>query len=73
MEWHGIESIPQDGKEYLVCNVRQGSVLQLVSWDRVHKCWKCKGKVETHFQWTHWTPILNKPKYKGVQKIESDR
>ncbi len=65
MEWEDILSIPQDGKEYIVCNIKQGSVLGLVSWNLVHKYWQSKGRCLTHFQWTHWTPVLNIPKRKG--------
>ncbi len=67
MNWQSISSIPKDNEEYLVCNVNQGRIIQLVSWNTVHNCWKCKGRVLTHFQWTHWTPILNKPKRGSVK------
>lgn len=61
MNWQNIETAPKDGKEILVCNIRQGSITQLVRWDKIHGYWVSKGKPDLHFQWTHWTPIFNKP------------
>ncbi len=63
MVWREIEKVPvpKDGQEYLVCNVRQGGIKQLVSWNIVHRYWQIKGLPDVPFQWTHWTPILNLP------------
>ena len=47
MNWIEVEEneIPKDGKEYLTRNELQGGVLQLISWDKLHKCYKNKGDV----------------------------
>lgn len=62
MVWMTIATIPKTGKEVLVCNTRQGSILQLVSWNKVHSYWQTKGKPDLHFQWTHWCSIDSIPK-----------
>ncbi len=62
MEWHNIDTIPKDQGEVLVCNVNQGSILHLVSWNKVHAYWHIKGEIDLSFQWTHWTPITNTPR-----------
>ena len=61
VEWQPIETAPKDGKEFLVCNTRQGNVKQLVSWNKVHGFWQSKGKADVSFQWTHWMPLPEPP------------
>ena len=39
------KEIPKDGREYLVKNNRQGGVVVLVRYDKVHKVYKNKGTV----------------------------
>lgn len=57
MKWKPIETIPKDGQEVLVCNVRQGGVKQLVRWNKLYKYWQIKTLEDLYFQWTHWMPI----------------
>ncbi len=57
MKWKSIETAPKDGQEILVCNVRQGGVKQLISYNIIHDYWQSKGKPDLPFDWTHWTLI----------------
>ena len=60
MEWNEFETAPKTREEILVCNIKQGGVLQLIRWNSIHKHWQSKGQFDSG-QWTHWTPILNIP------------
>jgi hypothetical protein len=62
MRWYEISTLPESAIEVLVCNVNQGGVKQLVSWDNVHKYWVSKGEPDLHFQWTHWMPVPRAPR-----------
>lgn len=74
MKWQPIKTAPKNGSEILVCNVNQGGVRQLVSWNQVYHYWQCKGEVDLHFQWTHWisippSPVNGTPPEKTGKKI----
>ncbi len=62
--WQPIETVPKDGTEILVCNMRQGGIKSLISWSRVHKVWKSKGVSILSMQATHWMPPPASPKEK---------
>lgn len=52
------EKIPKDGKEYITKNNNQGGVLSLISWDIIHKHYRCKSEyVFEGNAGTHWKPI----------------
>lgn len=52
------ESIPKDGKEYLTKNDRQGGVLSLISWNKIHNYYQNKGEyVFEQNAGTHWKPV----------------
>ena len=59
--WMDIKTAPKNGHEILVCNMNQGGVTGLVSWDKVHNRWKMKGLPILHMQYTHWIEIPQKP------------
>ena len=53
-----VTSIPKDGKEYLTKNENQGNNLQLVYYDKIHKCYTNKGEyVFEGNAGTHWKHI----------------
>ncbi len=55
LRWIPVKSnIPKDGKEYLCCNLRQGGVLRLLRWDKVHRRYQCKDKIVIFPQDTHY-------------------
>lgn len=66
-DWLDIEKVepPKTGEEFLTCNMRQGGVLRLVRFDRVHDRWMCKGEV-IFLQETHWMRIPAKPSNEPV-------
>ncbi len=72
MVWNEIETLPKDGREHLVCNVNQGGILALISWNRVHGYWQNKEDIEcilsASLQYTHWTYITNIPKRRECKK-----
>ena len=55
-EWQDIKTAPKDGSEFLTCNLNQGKVLELVSWNRLYGYWQSKGKAIS-MQATHWLMI----------------
>jgi len=60
-EWQPIETVPKDGKEILVCNMRQGGVMSLIRWNKTHSYWLNKGEVILSMQATHWMRLPVKP------------
>ena len=53
------ESIPKDGKEYLTRNDRQGGVLSLISWNKIHNHYQDKGEyVFEQNAGTHWRSLF---------------
>ena len=56
MVWIDIKTAPKDGTEFLTCNNKQGKVLELVSWNKIHRYWQSKGEV-VYLQATHWLKI----------------
>jgi len=63
MTWQPIATAPKDGAEFLTCNMRQGGVKRLVSWNIIHGYWQSKGVgIGAHQIGTHWTAIPELPK-----------
>ncbi len=60
--WQLIETVKKEAGEILVCNMRQGGVMGLVSWNPIHGYWTIKGVVDIGFQWTHWRYLPSLPK-----------
>lgn len=60
--WHNIENEPppKTGEEFLTCNLRQGGIMRLVYFDKIHNCWMNKGEV-IYLQETHWIPLPKRP------------
>ena len=58
--WQDIETAPKDGSEFVTCNMRQGGVKALVSWNRLHGYWQSKGD-SIHMQATYWMPLPPAP------------
>lgn len=62
MKWELMKTAPKTGHEILVCNVNQGSIIQLIRWNRIHEYWEHRGEPDIFPQWTHWTAVKNIPK-----------
>jgi hypothetical protein len=58
--WQPIETAPKDGCEFVACNMNQGGVMQLVSWNGLHRFWQSKGE-PVFMQATHWMPLPPPP------------
>jgi len=59
--WRDISEIPKTGEEVLVCFTKQRNVKKLVRWNKIHKYWESKGKIELGLESnaTHWCRITN--------------
>jgi len=61
MKWYPIETAPHTKDVILVCDMNQGGVKDLVSWNGVHGFWKSHILSEPVIfftsKYTHWTPI----------------
>jgi len=65
MNWiKADDRLPMDGSEFLTCNQNQGGVMTIIRWDKVHRRWMNKDKVELSMQATHWCPI-GRPRIEG--------
>ena len=60
VDWWPIETAPKDGSEFVVCNMNQGGIKNLVSWNTIHGYWQSKGSYY-YRQDTHWFPLPDNP------------
>jgi predicted lipoprotein with Yx(FWY)xxD motif len=70
--WQDIETAPKDGTEIIACWGRQGDVMQIVRFDRIHKVWMTKGDPILGFKSnvTHWMPLPAAPTITRKSKSE---
>lgn len=63
-EWAEISTAPKCGREFLVCFPNMMNTTLLVSWHRVHKCFRNKGEVLFLHEGDLWCDIPARPDWR---------